>query len=187
MKKILSLLGTITLIGTSITSLVACDNIAEYTPEELAKLKKENKINTTNQQIKNNLEWIAPQEKVFNKLDNKNYYVVWRSNKNDNWKITKFKNDTPTSKYNGKRKIVIENNEDKLFILTNTRGFIGQMEVEFPKDITVGYAEKNNYFTWKFSQPSSNIPFKSVYRWNLDTNDPDLIIDDIGNVKVDRE
>ncbi|MFX4057861.1 MAG: lipoprotein [Spiroplasma sp. hy2] len=26
MKKILSLLGTITLIGTSITSLVACDN-----------------------------------------------------------------------------------------------------------------------------------------------------------------
>ncbi len=65
MKKILSLLGTITLIGTSITSLVACDNIAEYTPEELAKLKKENKINTTNQQIKNNLEWIAPQEKLF--------------------------------------------------------------------------------------------------------------------------
>ncbi len=77
--------------------------------------------------------------------------MVWRSNKNDNWKITKFKNDTPTSKSNGKRKIVIENNEDKLFILTNTRGFIGQMEVEFPKDITVGYAEKNNYFTLKFS------------------------------------
>jgi len=52
MKKILCLLGTITLIGTSTTSLVACDNIAEYTPEELAKLKGENQINTTNNRNK---------------------------------------------------------------------------------------------------------------------------------------
>ncbi|PQM30046.1 lipoprotein [Spiroplasma poulsonii] len=44
MKKILSLLGTITLIGTSTTSLVACNTTQKYTPEELAKIKQENKI-----------------------------------------------------------------------------------------------------------------------------------------------
>ncbi|WP_310612947.1 lipoprotein [Spiroplasma citri] len=91
MKKILSLLGTITLIGTSTTSLVACNT--QYNEDELKQLKKENKINTTNQEIKDNLEWIAPQEKPFNEVDNKYYFVVWRGDKNDNWRIIKFKND----------------------------------------------------------------------------------------------
>ncbi len=71
MKKILSLFGTITLTGTSTTSLVACNTQQEYTAEELEYLKKENQINTTDETIKNNLEWIAPQEKPFNKVDNK--------------------------------------------------------------------------------------------------------------------
>lgn len=98
MKKILSILGTITLIGTSTTSLVACNKTQEYTPEELAKLKIENKINTTNQEIRDNLEWIAPQEKPFNKVDNKWYYVIWRGDKNNNWRIAKFLNDTDNEK-----------------------------------------------------------------------------------------
>ncbi|WP_281042146.1 lipoprotein [Spiroplasma citri] len=90
MKKILSLLGTITLIGTSTTSLVACNT--QYSEEELKKLKEKNKINTTDQKIKDNLEWIAPQEKPFNKVDNKWYFVVWRGDENDNWRIIKFQN-----------------------------------------------------------------------------------------------
>ncbi|WP_338992907.1 lipoprotein [Spiroplasma endosymbiont of Seladonia tumulorum] len=184
MKKILSLLGTITLIGTSTTSLVACNNIAEYTPEELKYLKKENQINTTNKNIKNNLEWIAPQEKSFNNVDNKYYYVVWHSNSSENWRITKFKNDTKTSKENGKRIIVNENGVEKLFILKETKGFIGNKEIEFPKDITVQW---NSSFTWKFSQPASKKVFKSVYRWNLDTNEPDLILDENDNVIVNGE
>ncbi|RUO85888.1 lipoprotein, partial [Spiroplasma endosymbiont of Megaselia nigra] len=93
MKKILSLLGTITLIGTSTTSLVACNTPQEYTPEELKELKEKNKVNTANQEIKDNLEWIAPQEKPFNTVDNKYYYVVWRGNEKDNWIISKFKNN----------------------------------------------------------------------------------------------
>ncbi|WP_400249359.1 lipoprotein [Spiroplasma sp. ald] len=50
MKKILSLLGTITIIGTSITSLVACNifnkdfnnkiETFKYTEEELKELKE---------------------------------------------------------------------------------------------------------------------------------------------------
>jgi hypothetical protein len=66
MKKILSLLRIITLIGTSTPSLVACNifnkdfnnkiKTFKYTEEELKKLKAENKINITNQEIRDNLE-----------------------------------------------------------------------------------------------------------------------------------
>ncbi|WP_338990037.1 lipoprotein [Spiroplasma endosymbiont of Seladonia tumulorum] len=95
MKKKLSLLGTITLIGTSTASLVACNTPQEkeYTPEELKHLKKENQIDTTNETIKNNLEWITSQEKPFNPTrDYKYYIIIWRGDENDNWTIKKYKN-----------------------------------------------------------------------------------------------
>ncbi len=60
MKKILSILVTITLIGTSTTSLVACNTLQEYSPEKLKELKEKKKIDTKNQEIRDNLEWIAP-------------------------------------------------------------------------------------------------------------------------------
>ncbi|WP_338955913.1 hypothetical protein [Spiroplasma endosymbiont of Polydrusus cervinus] len=97
MKKILVSLITITLIGISTTSLVACNNVAEYTPEELKELKEKNKINTTDKTIKNNLEWVAPQEKPFNEKNDKLYYVVWRGDEKSNWRIINFNynfNDT---------------------------------------------------------------------------------------------
>ncbi|RUO86145.1 lipoprotein, partial [Spiroplasma endosymbiont of Megaselia nigra] len=86
MKNLLIILGTITLIVTSTTSLVAC-NTPQYSEEGLKKLKEENKITTKN----GILEWIAPQEKPFNTVDNKYYFVVWKTN---TWNITKFKNNT---------------------------------------------------------------------------------------------
>ncbi|MFJ1522678.1 lipoprotein, partial [Spiroplasma sp. ald] len=89
MKKILSILGTITLIGTSTTSLVACNTPQEYTPEKLEQLKEKNNINTKN----GILEWIAQQETPFNQVDNKWYFVVWRNDDNGNLKISKFKNN----------------------------------------------------------------------------------------------
>ncbi|MFX4057098.1 MAG: lipoprotein [Spiroplasma sp. hy2] len=63
MKKILIILGTISLITSGSNNLIACDNnnfLKKLSPEEIEKLKKENsKI------IKGNkLEWIAPQENV---------------------------------------------------------------------------------------------------------------------------
>jgi hypothetical protein len=78
MKKILSLLGTITLIGTSTTSLVACKT-PQYTEKELADLKEKNNIKTKN----GILELISPQEKPFNNVDDKYYFVVWRGDKNN--------------------------------------------------------------------------------------------------------
>ncbi|PQP79205.1 hypothetical protein C6B38_02070 [Spiroplasma sp. ChiS] len=91
MKRLLSIIGAITLVGTSTTSLVAC-NTQQYSEDELQQLKEKNKIDTADENIKKNLVWIAPQEKPFNEVDNKWYYVVWRSNEKDNWRIVKFQN-----------------------------------------------------------------------------------------------
>ncbi|WP_338965647.1 MULTISPECIES: lipoprotein [unclassified Spiroplasma] len=172
MKKILSLLSTITLIGTSTTSLVACNK--QYSEDELKEQKEKHKINTTNQEIRNNLEWIAPQEKPFNEVDNKWYYVVWRVDKNEKWYVSKFNNNTKLE--GGKEK-----NIDKLnnFFLS-LYFYIG---ASFPvlttcissKDIKIPWGSKNNYI-------------KSVYRWNgEEQNLPNLIAGNNGNVKINGE
>ncbi|WP_338963381.1 MULTISPECIES: lipoprotein [unclassified Spiroplasma] len=159
MKKILSLLGTITLIATSTTSLVSC-NTSQYTysEKELAELKEEKNINIKTSNGEDGvLEWMAPQEKPFNKVDNKWYYVVYRANKNINWQIKKVKN---TEK--GKNEILFK---DKVGIL-------------YPAKI-LSVENYDSKYMKKY--------FKSVYRWNLDINEPDLIVNNNGNVKVKDE
>ncbi|WFH00378.1 lipoprotein [Spiroplasma citri] len=170
MKKILSLLGTITLIGTSTTSLVACNT--QYNEEELKKLKKENKINTTNQEIKDNLEWIAPQEKPFNQVDNKYYFVVWRGDEKNNWRIIKFKN-------NDLQRLIKFDEQNKCVLVLeflsshNTDLFI--QENKYP----------NRRWYW---QKYNETYFKSVYRWNGEEQKlPNLVVDTDGNVKVNGE
>ncbi|QED24547.1 lipoprotein [Spiroplasma citri] len=166
MKKILSLLGTITLIGTSTTSLVACNT--QYSEEELTKLKAENKINTTDENIKNNLEWIAPQEKPFNTVENKYYFVVWRSDENNDWRIVKFLNNSNLLKIDNFNNRQLEKTDlgyGKDLYISNNSGFIKYVS------------------NW---QRDDGTYFKSVYRWNLDTQEPDLIIDNDGNIKVNK-
>ncbi|WP_424525858.1 lipoprotein [Spiroplasma endosymbiont of Glossina fuscipes fuscipes] len=171
MKRLLSIIGAISLVGTSTTSLVACNKTHEYTPEELAKLKEENKINTKDQTVRDNLEWIAPQEKPFNEVDNKWYYVVWK--KNDKWEIIK-----TLRNYNievGKEYSIYkdDNYELKFFKYPN-------------KDASLFYYSKSPSVFREWKKTNSNY-FKSVYRWNLDTKEPDLIIDNNGNIKVNGE
>ncbi|GAA6238833.1 MAG: hypothetical protein SPLM_09490 [Spiroplasma phoeniceum] len=163
MKRLLSIIGAISLVGTSTTSLVACNTPQEYTPEELAKLKEKNNINTKD----GILEWITPQEKPFNTIDNKWYYVVWRSNSSENWNITKFKNDKKIDKDNYK------NLNKNLYIGTTTG---------------VGYSfndlfiNNNSGILWK---KDIGFYFKSVYRWNGEEQKlPNLDIDKDGNVIV---
>jgi len=169
MKKILSILGTITLVGTSTTSLVACNTPQEYTPEELAKLKEENKINTKDQTIRDNLEWIAPQEKPFNTVDNKWYYVVW---KGQNWNITKFKNNNLIDRTHPSIEID-KKNEDENYTLN--------LEWKSPM-VTIVIRSYRVISDWPAPR------FKSVYRWNLDTNISDLLyIEENGNIKVKGE
>ncbi len=171
MKKILTILGTITLIGTSTTSLVACNTPQEYTKEQLDQLKKENQINTTDETIKNNLEWIAPQEKPFNTVDNKWYYVVWRGDEKDNWKIVKFKNDTYIIKIDTDDSRQLEKTDlgvsmGKNLYITNQSGFVKY--VTYFKNYNDAY-------------------FNSVYRWNSDKPAPNLIVNNNGNIKVKGE
>ncbi|ALA97899.1 putative lipoprotein [Spiroplasma kunkelii CR2-3x] len=174
MKKILSFLGVIGLTATSTTSLVACNKTHEYTPEELAQLKQENKINTTNKNIKDNLEWIAAQEKPFNSQgDYKYYIIVWKGAKKDNWTIKKYKNIgyTENNTING---IISYTKIDKSY----SGAFLYRNEFDLAANKTREYA------TWIEDDGTF---FKAVYRWNLDTKEPDLIIDDNGNIKVNGE
>ncbi len=162
MKKILSILGTITLIRTSTTSLVSCNKMA-YTEAQLTELKEKNNIKT-NDGI---LEWIAPQEKPFNQVDNKWYFVVWRGNKTDDWKIIKFLNDTNDDKkiddYN-KYSLVFKPPRFRYYTLLIKEGII------------------STNHTWHADDGSY---FKSVYHWNSHKDLPNLSVDNKnGEVKI---
>ncbi|RUO85932.1 lipoprotein [Spiroplasma endosymbiont of Megaselia nigra] len=159
MKKILTLLCTITLIGTSTTSLVAC-NTPQYSEDSLKKEKEKNNINING----NILEWITSQEKLFNKLDNKYYFVVWRDSKNSNWNINKF-----------------NNNKEIILITGDTRLQKTKLGNEY--DLAIRVPEIRNMSVWK---EDNGTYFKSVYRWNLDIQEPNLIVDKDGMVKVNE-
>ncbi|MFJ1522736.1 lipoprotein [Spiroplasma sp. ald] len=178
MKRLLSIIGAISLVGTSTTSLVACNTPQEYTKEELEHLKKENKINTTNQEIRDNLEWIAPQEKPFNKVDNKWYYIVW---KKDKWKISKiFRNYSIN--VNQEYNIYKDNNYELKF-------FRGINNINKIQDASLIYNRNNPFGFVKWGERNSDYInyIKSVYRWNLNKPELELILDENGNIKVKRE
>ncbi|RUO85908.1 hypothetical protein [Spiroplasma endosymbiont of Megaselia nigra] len=161
MKNILNLLETITLIGTSTTSLVAC-NTPQYSEKELKIWKQNNKINTDNQEIKDNLEPIAPQEKPFNEADNRWYFIIWKA---DKWIATKYKNN----RYEPDMGWIIEdlpNVKCRLMIRPNA---------------IFGAFSDGKWRQWDRDDGSY---FKAVYRWNNDTSEPNLIVDKDGMVKV---
>ncbi|RUP74967.1 hypothetical protein D6D54_09145, partial [Spiroplasma poulsonii] len=142
MKKILSLWGATTLIGTSTTSLVACNK--NYTQKELTQLKEKKKINTVNKENRDNLEWIEPQEKPFIIVDNKYYFVVWRGNENNDWRIVKFKH------FEQKEKILDKYDKYEL----KTSHFGGDL-----------FIYKNGFVSYDWNKDNGTY-FKSVYRWN---------------------
>ncbi|ALA97359.1 putative lipoprotein [Spiroplasma kunkelii CR2-3x] len=172
MKRLLSLFGAISLVGASTTSLVACDT--QYTEDELKQLKAENQINTTNQEIKDNLEWIAPQEQPFNEVDNKYYYVIARNSMNNNWKLFKLKNYG--EKGSGLKTDWGERPVGFIFTINN--------------DIllaTGNLLDNSTEYIWGKGKYYKNY-IKSVYRWNgEEQNVPVLDIDENGNIKVNGE
>lgn len=172
MKKILSLLGAITLIGTSKINLVAC-NKPQYNKEELKIWKENKKINTANQEIKNNLEPISYKEKPFDNVDNKYYYVVWRGDKKKDWRIIKFKNNVTL--FSNKMSIKLDglNNRDLFLKIYNFKPTIINLYI---------YEEK--FIPFKEWWNESTNYFKSVYRWNSNTLEPNLIVDKNGVIKV---
>ncbi|ALA97016.1 putative lipoprotein [Spiroplasma kunkelii CR2-3x] len=171
MKRLLTLFGAITLVGTSTTSLVACNTPQEYTKKELTKLKAENKINIIDETIKYNLEWIAPQEKPFNNVDNKYYFVVWRGDKNDNLRLIKFKN------YDLQHNKILDKHNECVLVLEFLSSHYTDLFIQENKFPNRRWYWKNDNGTY----------IKSIYRWNLDTQDPELILDENGNIKVNGE
>ncbi|WP_353487268.1 lipoprotein, partial [Spiroplasma phoeniceum] len=146
MKKILSIIGAISLVVTSTTSLVACNKPIVYTPEQLKELKEKNNIKTKD----GILEWIVPQEKPFNQVDNKWYFMVWRGDKNDDWKIIKFNNN--------------ELKIGKIFDKYNQYTLELRQEMAWSNfDICVNYS---GAWSPKYWGSDDGTRFKSVYRWN---------------------
>ncbi|WP_425379198.1 lipoprotein [Spiroplasma endosymbiont of Polydrusus pterygomalis] len=100
MKKILSLLGVITLIGTSTLGIVSCGQ----------EPKCENKII-------GNLKEICSSNKPFHKDDNKWYFVIARG-ENIKWNIIKFQN-------NNKSKDIYTSNNYYINLSTGSRYYSG--------------------------------------------------------------
>ncbi|GAA6238938.1 MAG: hypothetical protein SPLM_10550 [Spiroplasma phoeniceum] len=167
MKKLLSIIGTISLVGTSTTSLVAC-NKPQYSKDELKKEKEKHKIDTKDQTIRDNLEWMAPQEKPFDKVDNKYYYVVSRTSKDKNWHISKFENNIHLNDNEGK---TIDSWDENVLELKN-KGF-GQVNLRISGNgWTYWWKTEDNYF-------------KSVYCWTGEEQKlPNLDINNDGNIIV---
>ena len=136
MKKILSIVGTILLIGTGTTSLVACNKL-QYSEDDLKKEKEKNNIKTKD----GILEWITPQEKPFNQVDDKWYFVVWHCDENSDWRIVKFKNNAATIKIDNvdNRQLgKIDLGMGRDLYITNQTGFI--------KYVTLWSRDDGTYF-----------------------------------------
>ncbi len=143
-KKLLSILGIISLITSGSSNLIACDKTI-LTSEKLAELKEKNSkiING------NKLEWIAPQEKPFNNVDDKWYVIIWRGNEKNDWKIIKFQNNI---KINDSIEIDVQNNNILRLgkfghLMINSGGFYwGEAPIWNTKNIKAVYRwnEKNN-------------------------------------------
>ncbi|APE75042.1 hypothetical protein [Spiroplasma citri] len=110
------------------------------------------KIESSFKYIKSRLKEVTPDDKPFNTVDNKWYYVVCRGNENDVWEIVKFNNNEfPKQKihYKGKEKITI-----------NYGNFSGFQRL---KDL---YFISRDSLTIKYWSEDSGKYFKAVYRWN---------------------
>ncbi|UZQ30255.1 MAG: hypothetical protein OHM56_01545 [Spiroplasma phoeniceum] len=94
-------------------------------------------------------EEVYANDKPFNKVDNRHYFVISRVNKDDDWHISKFENNIPLSD-NEKR--TVDSWNGRVLNLKN-KGF-GKVNLQLIGDGWV--------YWWK----TTDDYFKSVYRWN---------------------
>ncbi|WP_353487185.1 spiroplasma phage ORF1-like family protein, partial [Spiroplasma phoeniceum] len=112
------------------------------------------------------LEWIAPQEKPFNEVDNKWYFVVWHCEKTDDWRIIKFKQSDLQNK-----------------VLDNYNKY--QLKIHQGDSGLIIYENKFPYRVWGWHLDTSGRYFKSVYRWDGVGEPQTPEIDSNGNVKFE--
>ncbi|WFH00955.1 hypothetical protein M1771_03370 [Spiroplasma citri] len=109
------------------------------------------KIESSVKYVKSRLKEMTPQDKPFNEVDNKYYFVVWRSDKNDDWKIIKFNNNEKIKRWHPKT-LDVQNNIK--LCLTN------YAEIPIDIDLSIDASTINR---WK---NDNGTYIKSVYRWN---------------------
>ncbi|WP_338955302.1 lipoprotein [Spiroplasma endosymbiont of Polydrusus cervinus] len=96
MKKILSLLGTIILTGTSTTSLISCEK--PNNSENGEGNKPEPSYNPQQPPENNNWKLVNDYNSFVFNIDNKFYFFVFQPFNGKQWKILKFKHDTDFAK-----------------------------------------------------------------------------------------
>ncbi|QED24574.1 hypothetical protein [Spiroplasma citri] len=115
------------------------------------------KIESSVKYVKSRLKEVTPQEKPFNTVDNKYYFVVWRGNENDVWEIVKFKNyeEIVPPKHEYQYKTIDEKNKYKIQLRYYSRN---------DTKINLIIFKSINEPTFIWEKNSNN--FKAVYRWN---------------------
>ncbi|AXF95764.1 lipoprotein [Spiroplasma phoeniceum] len=147
MKKWLSIIGAIGLTATSTTTLISCkkENNNENGGEDN---KPEPQYNPQQPPEGSNWKQVIAQDKPFNTVDNKWYFVVWRGDENDNWRIIKF----PNINFSEKRK-VLDTQEDYELALTRVGDNLFRIKIGAVRPVTSWSQDDGTYF-------------KSVYRWD---------------------
>jgi len=162
MKKSLSFIGTISLVGTPTFNLISCNPNVEQ----------------CHKQTIGDFERICYREEKFNKADNKWYIVISKLNLKDNWEIFKFKN------YKIKPNYIFETSNSKISVVYWLTSNANDIKREY---YTIGIINSNG--DWNTISPwergVSN--FKAVYKYigNDEPNVPN--IDNDGNLKIKGE
>ncbi|WP_338989826.1 lipoprotein [Spiroplasma endosymbiont of Seladonia tumulorum] len=158
MKKLLSIIGAISLVGTSTLGVISCkvDNVSDCERNDIGNWKQ-----------------MCPKDQPFKKVDNKYYVTIWRTTKEDKWKISLFnfinKNITNIDSYN---KYILQ--------YSIKQGYnSGLMLVEQKDDGRDALIKR-----WEDDSKQQDF-FKSLYKWDTDKSIPSLPkIDDNGNIIV---
>ncbi|RUO85839.1 hypothetical protein D9R21_06470 [Spiroplasma endosymbiont of Megaselia nigra] len=124
---------------------------------QFTELKNNNNIKTKD----GILEWIAPQEKPFNKVDSKYYIVIVRNSLNSDWKIFKLKN-------NGEKGSGLKTDWGERpvgWVFTSNGIYLA----------TGNLLDSSIEYVWGKTKKYENY-IKSVYRWNLNKDIPILVV-----------
>ncbi|WP_374697020.1 hypothetical protein [Spiroplasma endosymbiont of Polydrusus formosus] len=155
MKNILSILGSFVIAGISTLQIISCkiDNVSDCERNDIGNWKQ-----------------MCPKDQPFKKVDNKYYVVIWRTSKEDQWKINlfNFRNSEFTN---------IANYDEYIVQYSIKKGYNSGL-------MLVKQAKVGNVLIkrWKDDSKQQEL-FKFLYKWNNDSFIPDLPkIDENGNL-----
>ncbi|GAA6237946.1 MAG: hypothetical protein SPLM_00710 [Spiroplasma phoeniceum] len=136
MKKILSILGSLVIAGSSTLGIISCKN-----PYAESKCERNNK---------GNWHQLCIIDFPFKDIDNNYYITIWRTSNNDDWKISMFKYETKNIIIDQKDNFNLEINSD----ISNT-----------PQLLINQIRNNKKYLIKEWLNDFNNIFFKSLYVW----------------------